>query len=154
MAKKRKKNRGVVLVTVLFVIMAITVIALGLFARTDMHLACARNFTTRTQMDALAYSGLEYARILVITEKTEPLEQWNSVPVDLLGLDMDRSEDYSDSCEYYIGSPTPTPVSDPNYIYPIQIRTIRRESYFTALSGQLFYDPHELQAWYVSIQRD
>ena len=61
-----KKRRGGVLVTVLFVIMAITVISLGLFARTDMNLACGKNLAVRMQMDALAYSGLEHAKALLI----------------------------------------------------------------------------------------
>ena len=59
------RNRGMALITVLFLVMAITIIALGLFARTDMSLAASRNFVLRTKLDALAYSALEYGRFLV-----------------------------------------------------------------------------------------
>ncbi|HOT72756.1 MAG TPA: hypothetical protein PLX18_06265 [Anaerohalosphaeraceae bacterium] len=58
------RNRGAALITVLFLVMAITIIALGLFARTDMSLAASRNFVLRTKLDALAYSALEYGRFL------------------------------------------------------------------------------------------
>lgn len=64
--KPRLKHRGGVLVTVLFVVMAITVISLGLFARTDMNLACGKNLAVHMQMDALAHSGLEHAKALLI----------------------------------------------------------------------------------------
>ena len=59
------RNRGAALITVLFLVMAITIIALGLFARTDMSLAASRNFVLRTKLDALAYSALEYGRFRV-----------------------------------------------------------------------------------------
>ena len=153
MAKKRKKNRGVVLVTVLFVIMAITVIALGLFARTDMHLACARNFTLRMQIDALAYSGLECARVLVVDPNFA--SPWSG-PVTLPDLDS------SLHCDLEIGLPVETAAADPNdpstYLYPVTSRAYRQVGAETladcVLSGSLFYDPNEpVRAVYHSINR-
>lgn len=63
---KVKTRSGSALLVVLFVVMAITVIALGVFARTDMDLASSRNIILKTQMDYLAHSGLEHAKTLMI----------------------------------------------------------------------------------------
>ncbi len=154
MAKKRKKNRGGVLVTVLFVIMAITVIALGLFARTDMHLACAKNFTTRVQIDALAYSGLEHARALIMDPNNgmDFSVEWTSVPFQL-DLDEDEQGLYED---YYYELTVSQWASDPNtytvtsYAYKeVSSQPVAK----TTLSGTVCRNPDTSKARYLSINR-
>ena len=51
--RQKQRHRGGVLVTVLFVVMAISVISLGVLARTDMNLACGRNLSLKIQTDWL-----------------------------------------------------------------------------------------------------
>jgi len=64
---KRTKRKGVVLLTVLFIVMAITVLSLGYLARSDVELACGSNMVLHSQMDYLAESGLEHARGLILS---------------------------------------------------------------------------------------
>ncbi len=63
---KRKKRKGVALLVVLFIVMAITILSLGFLSRSDIELACGENMILRTQMDYLAESGLEHARGLIL----------------------------------------------------------------------------------------
>ena len=56
------RERGVALLLVLLIIMAITILSLGFLSRCDTELACGQNMLLRTQMDQLADSALEHAR--------------------------------------------------------------------------------------------
>ena len=67
--KRSKTNRkGVALLVVLFIIMAITILSLGFLSRSDVELACGENMILRTQMDYLSESGLEHARGLILND--------------------------------------------------------------------------------------
>ena len=51
-------RRGVALLVVLFIVMAITITALGFVTQSDVELACGQNMVLHKQMDYLAESGL------------------------------------------------------------------------------------------------
>ena len=77
---KAKRNttdrRGVALLVVLFIVMAITVLSLGFLSRSDVELACGQNMILRAQMDYLAESGLEHARGLLVNPPDPNLGYW------------------------------------------------------------------------------
>ncbi len=70
------RRRGVVLLTVLLVILAITILATGFLAGADTELACGANTLLRVQMDQLAESGLEHARGLILHPQDVPADFW------------------------------------------------------------------------------
>lgn len=139
--RRSYQNRGAALITVLFLVMAVAVIALGLFARTDMSLAAVRNFVLHTQVEALAYSGLEYARALV--RDPNLIFPWTeSVYFEEQAVDF--------VCKVEIADPN-------DYVYPVTSRawfekdgSRRVES---ILVGRLYYDPNESVAYYQRIDR-
>ncbi|HOK67264.1 MAG TPA: hypothetical protein PK054_03410 [Anaerohalosphaeraceae bacterium] len=129
------RSRGAALIIVLFLVMAVSVIALGLFARTDFSLAAGCNFVLHTQTETLAYSGLEFARVLV----REP----NLVEA---GPVWDAGFRY----EVEISAPS-------ERVYPVTSRawfekdgSRRAES---ILTGWLYYDPNDGGAYYQRIDR-
>ncbi len=92
-------RRGVALLTVLFVVMAVAVISLGLLARSSTELACGQNMTLRVQMDQLAASGLEHARGLVLNPQRVGDDELDPVDGYWVGaagrqLDTDSSDFY------------------------------------------------------------
>ena len=106
-----KKNttcrRGVALLVVLFIVMAVTILSLGFLSRSDVELACGKNMILRTQMDYLAESGMEHAKGLIINPQDVGSEYW---PGDA-GQQIISSEDYydvevvrdpTDRCNYII----------------------------------------------------
>lgn len=104
-------RKGVVLLAVLFVVMAVTVISLGILARGDVELACGQNMTLRAEMDQLAASGLQHARGLVLHPQEVSSEYWTGaadLQLDTSGRDfydvsvgLDES-DPNDRCNYTI----------------------------------------------------
>lgn len=133
------QNGGAALITVLFLVMAVAVIALRLSARTDTSLAAGRNFVLHTQTEAFAYSGLECARVLV----REP-NLIGAGPVEVQGWDAGFR------CEVEIAAPD-------GRLYPVVSRawfekdgTLRVEN---ILLGQLYYDPNGPVAYYQRIDR-
>ena len=62
---KRQKQKGAALLIVLFVVMTITILAVGFLSRSDVELLCGENMILRTQMDYLAESGLQHAAGLI-----------------------------------------------------------------------------------------
>ncbi len=72
----RSSPRGVALLLVLGMIMAITILALGFIARCDTELAVGQNMAVRMQMDQLAASGLEHARGLLLNPQEVPSVYW------------------------------------------------------------------------------
>lgn len=73
---KRKNRKGVALLVVLFIVMAITILSLGFLSQSDIELACGENMILRTQMDYLAESGLEHARGLILNPQDIGSEYW------------------------------------------------------------------------------
>ena len=70
------RGKGMALLTVLLIIMAITVISLGFLSRSDVELACGQNMLLRFQMDQLAHSALDHARGLLLNPQEVPSEYW------------------------------------------------------------------------------
>jgi len=87
------RDRGVALLMVLLVIIAITIISLGFLSRCDTELACGQNMLLRTQMDQLADSALEHARGLIINPHDVGSEYWTGASGQQL---MAESSDYYD----------------------------------------------------------
>ena len=71
-------RRGVALLMVLLIILAITILATGFLAGADTELACGVNTLLRLQMDQLAESGLEHARGLILHPQDVPADFWTS----------------------------------------------------------------------------
>ncbi len=63
----RKKDKGVVLLVVLFVVMAIAVLSLGFMAQSDIELACGGNMQTKAAIDYLVESGLEQGKGMLLS---------------------------------------------------------------------------------------
>jgi hypothetical protein len=59
-------RRGIALLAVLFIIMAITVLSLGFLARSSVESASGQNTGLRVETDELAASGLQHARGLIL----------------------------------------------------------------------------------------
>ena len=78
----RNRCRGVALLMVLLIVLAITILATGFLAGTDTELACGANTLLRMQMDQLAESGLEHARGLVLHPHDVPADFWTSGAMD------------------------------------------------------------------------
>lgn len=71
------RSKGVALLMILFVIMAITVISLGFLSRCDIELASGRNMLLRVQIDQLAESALEHARGMLLHPQEVSSEYWS-----------------------------------------------------------------------------
>jgi cytoskeletal protein CcmA (bactofilin family) len=87
------REKGVALLMVLLILIAITVISLGFLTRCDTELACGQNMLLRTQMDQLADSALEHARGLVLQPQDAAWEYWTGAQGQQL---MAESSDYYD----------------------------------------------------------
>lgn len=93
--RKSGCRRGAALLVVLFIVMAITLISFGFIAKSDMELACAANVPLRMQMDYLAQSGLEHAKVLMINPQevdTDAQGYW----LGATGLQVASGDDYYD----------------------------------------------------------
>src|SRR4030042_4736059 len=66
------RSKGVALLMVLLIVLAITIIATGVLADADTELICGGNMLLRTQMDQLAYSALEHAKGLLLPPQAVP----------------------------------------------------------------------------------
>jgi type II secretory pathway component PulK len=153
--KKTRSRKGMAMLMVLFIVMAIAVISSGFIARSDVELASGRNYCLRNEADYLAWAGLEHAKALVISpENTGVLDTWSQTELQLA----------ADSPLYYdlnINSPVETVAADPNesstYTYSVQSAAYRRSGSDirarSVLTGTLFYDPNSTQAYYISVTR-
>lgn len=105
---KKKCRKGAALLVVLFIVMAITVISLGVIARSDIELISGQNVELRMAMDYLAESGLEHAKGMLLNPQEVSGEYWTGAT----GLQLVAgSDDYYDvsvtkfgECNYQITS--------------------------------------------------
>ncbi|MFC1738951.1 LamG-like jellyroll fold domain-containing protein [Planctomycetota bacterium] len=75
--RKNKTNRkAAALLVVLFIVIAITIVSLGIVSRSDVELACGQNMLLRTRLDYLADSGLEHAKGLIMNPQDVDSEYW------------------------------------------------------------------------------
>ena len=109
---KNRRNRtvrsGMALLTVLFIVAVVTILSLGFLVQSDVELACGRNMVLRTQMDYLAESGLEHAKMLLLNPQDVNSEYWTGANTQQLD---GGSSDYYDvnvvklgECNYQITS--------------------------------------------------
>jgi len=101
-------RKGAALLVVLFIVMTITILAVGFLSRSDVELACGQNMVLRTQMDYLVESGLQHAKGLILNPQDVDSEYWAGATGQQLAAD---GEDYydvtvvrdaSDRCNYVI----------------------------------------------------
>ena len=69
-------RKGVALLVVLFVVMVITITALGFLSKSDVELACGRNMELWTELGYTAESGLEHARGLIMSPQELARDDW------------------------------------------------------------------------------
>lgn len=152
---KSHSRKGMAMLVVLFVIMAIAVIGSGFIARSDAELQCGYNYSVRNEVDYLAWSGLEHAKALVISpENAGVLDSWSG---SNLQLDAMTSHYY----DLTINSPTELVAADPNdlstYTYSIQSSAYQEISgevrARSILDATLYYNPNSSQAYYISVTR-
>jgi len=111
-----KNRRGVALLMVLLIVIAIAVLSLGFVSRCDTELACGQNMLLRTEMDQLADSALQHARGLILKPQELSSEYWTggvgqqliADSPDYYDVTVTRNEsnpnerrDYSITCEAY-----------------------------------------------------
>lgn len=91
--RNKTRRRGMALIVVLIIIMAITVLSMGFLSRSDVELACGENMILKTQMDYLAESALEHAKGLILNPQDVASEYWAGAEDQQL---VAGSDDYYD----------------------------------------------------------
>lgn len=106
----RSSPKGVVLLLVLGIIMAITILSLGFIARCDTELASGQNMALRVRMDQLAASALEHGRGLLLNPQEVDGAFWAGDAALQLDpntddfYDVNVAADPNDFCTYEITS--------------------------------------------------
>ena len=99
-------RRGIALLMVLLIVMAITIISAGFIAKTDAQFACGQNIDMRMQTDQLADSALEHARGLLLQPQDVATPYWTGGQLLQLAAgspdyyDVGVSRDTSDPTDY------------------------------------------------------
>ena len=145
----KNSRPGAALLVVLFVVMAITLVSLGFLSRSDMELACGRNFVLRMEMDYLAQSGLTHAKALVINPDN---------PTPLVGGQSYLEQQLLAGGDYYDLAIMDPVITDPNiYTYAVQCQAYRmnngEKTAQSTYNATLSYDHATLTAYYKSIER-
>ena len=98
---------AVALLAALFIIMAVTILALAFLSTSDMELAVGQGMALRAQMDALADSGLQHAKGLILNPQEIGTDYWTGAN----GQQLAAGDDYYDvsvvklgQCDYQITS--------------------------------------------------
>jgi len=95
------------MLTVLFIVFAVVVVAMGYLSRSNSSLACGQNLCLRNRSDGLAWAGLEHARAIIQSYRTTPLNESISISLPPYTLGADWYYDLN----IYASEPN---VSDPN----------------------------------------
>ena len=142
-----RSRKGMAMLMVLFIVMAITIISAGFIARSNTALACGRNFCIRNEVDYAAWGGLEVAWALVQdpnTLSTLMMDEDNFPITDQLDTD---SQTYYDLT---IGSAV-------SNVYPIECSAYQKVNgqnrVRSTLYGKLYYDSGNETFYYISITR-
>jgi hypothetical protein len=99
-------TRGVALLMVLIIVLAITIIATGFIARADVELASGENMLMGAQMNHLAESALEHARGMLLQPQEASTSYWTGhTGLQLLSgspdyYDVSVALDTSDATDY------------------------------------------------------
>lgn len=148
-----RSRKGMALLVVLFIVMAIAIISSGFIARSDASMMCGRNYCVRTETDYLAWGGMEHAWAVV-----QDPNVLTSTPFELTAQQLDVSSD-----QYYdltIDTPVETVSADPNdpstFTYPVECSAYKQvggeSKAASTLHGTLFHDPAG-STYYISITR-
>jgi type II secretory pathway pseudopilin PulG len=145
------RRRGMAMLAVLFVVMAIAVIAMGFIARADMSLASGQNLCRRTQTEYTALAGLEHARALLLSpDNTTPLETWQ----DTVQTETDTNVYYDLTIENPQVSGDP---NSPQYLYPVQCQAYYQSGgqkrAASDINASILYTPSTGAAVYRSMSR-
>lgn len=131
------------MLVVLFVVMAIAIVASGFIARSDASLACGRNACIRSEVDYAAWGGLEVAWALV-----QDPNAMGTLTFPLTAQQLDAG-----SAIYYdltIGSPV-------SNVYPVQCSAYKQVNADikarSILNGSLLADPNGVGICYISLRR-
>jgi len=109
--RHNRRQNGSVLLSTLFIVIAVTTVSMGYLYRSDMALNTGRNLELRNQSDYLAWSGLEHARALIQGDPNTP--DPNTVwPI------VGASPDLSSNFHYELNIQTPT-VTATKRTYPV-----------------------------------
>ena len=153
MRQKHRKNRlrkGMAMLMVLFIVMAIAIISSGFIARSDTALACGRNFNIHNEVDYAAWGGLEVAWALV--------QDPNGTPYD----ETEQSADWgaeSNQLKYDLVIESPVATADPNvYLHAVTCQAYKlvngQQQATSAFYGDLIHDSDSGTAYYISIRRE
>jgi hypothetical protein len=82
---------GMAMLTVLFIVFAVSVVSMGYLYRSDSALACGQGLCQRNRSDGLAWAGLEHARAVIQSYGTTPLREPNSVSFSELPFVLDSN---------------------------------------------------------------
>jgi len=148
-----QRRRGMAMLSVLFIVMAVSIISMGFIWRADMALACGQNLCLRSQSEYTALAGLEHARALIISpDNSAPLETWQDTALQI---------EPGTNLYYDLAIDNPqVSGSDPNtadYLYPV-----RCEAYYqsggqkrarSSLAASVLYTPSTGKAVYRSMNR-
>lgn len=128
------RTRGVALLMVLLIVLAITIIATGFIAKADVELACGQNMLLRTEMDHLADSALEHARGLLLHPQGISETYWTGAS----GLQL-----VNGSCDYYDVTVTRDSTDYCDYAIDCEAYRLRNGSRVgsCALTGAIRLDP-------------
>ncbi|TKJ35213.1 MAG: hypothetical protein CEE38_15400 [Planctomycetes bacterium B3_Pla] len=133
-AKKNIAGRpGVALLAVLFIVMTITILALGFLSQSDVELACGQNMVMRTQMDYLAESGLEHARGLILNPQDIGSAYWTGAVAQQL---VAGSDDYYDVNVVKLPGERNYQITCDAYRLDAAVKTVR-----SSLGAELRLDP-------------
>lgn len=132
------------MLVVLFIVIAVAAISMGVLYRSDMALAGGQNYARRVQADYMAWAGLEVARAKVLANP--------AVPVDALPVALALDDDFTcrlERLELISDETTKT--------YAVRCVAAHTDGSVSAvrseLAAHIVYDPIELKAWFVNIQR-
>lgn len=147
-----RSRKGMALLVVLFIVMAIAIISSGFIARADVQLKCGDNYARHRGTEYLAWAGLEHVRALVTSPDNSPLLlNWSETAIQ---IDPGSSSYYDLTLEDATAIADTDPVK---YIYSVLSSAYQTEGGSVRarceLQGQLFYDPNSMDCYYISVSR-
>jgi hypothetical protein len=138
----RHSRKGMAMLMVLFIVMAITIITSAFIARSVSAMASGRNFCVRNEADYAAWGGMEVAWALVQDPNT------------LATLTFPLTDQLDAASTVYYDLTIGTPAAD---IYPVEscgyTQVDGQMRACSKLYGKLYYDAVSDKAGYISIRR-
>ncbi|MBL7214463.1 MAG: hypothetical protein ISS71_02160 [Phycisphaerae bacterium] len=137
-----RSRKGMAMLMVLFIVMAIAIISSGFIARSDITLACGRNYCVRNEVDYATWGGLEVAWALVQDPNT------------LSTLTFPLTDQLDTASQTYYDLTIGSSVSD---VYPVECTAYQQNNgqdrARSTLYGKLYYNSASGAAYYISVTR-